>query len=130
MLRAKREHRNCNRHADECAEQAHRWFQSNIENKTMNGEMEKCAAGHAWLDIAANRELDDIQAREHGECPLPRFELRQCVQRWEYGCDERPDEGDVVQRECDDAPFGSERKSQQCRQAPTPSLRLSGSSPS
>ena len=76
------------------------------------------AAGDARLDVAADDELDDVQAGEHQPAPTARCELRQCEQGREHGGDERADEGDVVQREGDDAPFG--RQLQAGERRPTP----------
>src|ERR1700730_2814784 len=66
-------------------------------------------AGYARLDIAADDELDDVEAGEDAQKRLPAVELRHRQQSRKQRNDEGTDERDVVQRKGDHAPFDCER---------------------
>ena len=73
----------------------HRKVQKKIANSTTVGDIDKHAAGNARLDIAADHELDDVEAGEDAENRLPALELRHRQQ----GGKQRRDEG-ADEREC------------------------------
>ena len=49
----------------------HRYVQKNTENSTTNGEIGERAARDARLDVAADDELDDVEAGEDRQRRLP-----------------------------------------------------------
>src|SRR5581483_8843421 len=61
-------------------------------------------AGDPRLEIAADQELNEIEAYEDDKGELPRPELHEREQRRKDGREERADEWYVVEHECDDAP--------------------------
>ena len=71
----------------------------------------KHGAGHARLDIAADHELNHVQADEDADHRPPRGELRHFDQGRKQRGDERANEGNVVERERDHAPFQRELQS-------------------
>ena len=87
----------------------------NVQKKTANsmtvGEIASACTRHARFDIAADDGLDDVEADEDAERRLPRAELRDREQGRKERRDEWADDGDVVQRKGDDAPFHRELQS-------------------
>jgi hypothetical protein len=65
----------------------------------------KNAACYPRLEVAADEELDEVQTTEYQDRALPGFELSDGEQCRQNRCDQRADEGDIVEREGDDAPF-------------------------
>src|SRR5262245_49919179 len=105
MLSAKSQQRDGDRHADEGTEQAPQERpEEHCKKDDEWGDGER-TAGDARLYVAADDELNDIEAGEHGQRRLPGCELRQCKQRREDGGDEWPDERDIVKCKGNDDSF-------------------------
>ena len=80
-------------------------------NSTSVGDMDSALPAIARLEIAADHELDDVEADEDADGCLPTAELENGKRARKERRDEGADERDVIECEGDDAPFGSELQS-------------------
>ena len=110
MLGAKGEKHDGDRNTDESAERAPEKRPEKHREQDDGGRQSERSAADARLDIAADDELDGIQAKEHPQRGLPGRELRQRVQSGQRGGDERSDIGNIVEPEGDGTPLGRERQ--------------------
>ena len=86
----------------------HRNVQKKIANSTTKRRDRQHASGQARFDVAADHELDNVQANKNTENALPAVELRHCQQRRKQRCNKWTDKGNVVESKCDHAPFDRE----------------------
>jgi len=98
------------RHADEGAEQAPQEGPEEDREQHDDGRDRQHRARDTRLDVAADHELDDVQAGEDAEHRRPVVELGHRQQGRKQRRDERTDERDVVEHEGDHAPFQRERQ--------------------
>ena len=119
-LSADRDNRQHDRHADKCAGNAPQKQPEEHGEQHHERRYRKRGAGNARLQIAADQELDEIEAHEDDQRHLPGFGLRDREQAREDRGNERPDERNVIQRKGNDAPGrrefepGNQRESPDC----------------
>src|SRR3954468_20190156 len=97
ILRAEGQDDDCDRNPDERTKQSPQECPKEHREQYDEGRNRECASMNTRLDIAANDELDDVQAGEQHQGRLPGRELSQREQGRKPGCDERSDKWNVIQ---------------------------------
>ena len=86
----------------------HRNNQKKTENNTTNGDIDSAAPATRGSQIAADQELNEIEADKDHERHLPRFGLRDREHAGKDRGDKRSYERNIVQGKGDDPPRGGE----------------------